>query len=452
MANPVWHVGLGIRLDLEREDLGHPGLPGLWETLYQHDRFYSARRVPVEERGLQCAGVCRDQGVIAWMHLRKGSQGQRIAVHQRAEDEARHQAAETDEHKAYKERIVRVALEAGFTADTEVVARGIRTDALVEADGHRIGWEVQLSTAGHDGPRSVRARAQRAANNGITPAWHTDRRDYAGRNDTQWTRSDRLPASVIAKNRGLRVVSGYRVLEFFRCDTAADLPCPTGGVHRRCGRIHATPKVRDIMFDDMVRATAAGVVVPLEYPVGARKQRFWVPAEDRDRYLDLHAGRRDDALVGRVGQEPSQPGGASPSVPTCRPWQHQDTTPTPAPAPAPAPVPAPALVARPLPAPVPDGLPPGGDTGGIPRAVPAVTDAEARLHPRDRLRRSLVPAQRPAPLVERPAPVVDWRDNRHWSPLSAPCGHCGRSTNLRDDSGRPAHKVCHEKAVAPGTV
>ncbi|SEQ99358.1 hypothetical protein [Streptomyces radiopugnans] len=88
----------------------------------------------------------------------------------------------------------------------------------------------------------------------------------------------------------------------------------------------------------------------------------------------------------------------------------------------------------------------------MPRAVPAVTDAEARLHPADRLRRSLVPAQRPALFLECSVPVVDWRDSRYWSPLAAPCGHCGRSTNLRDDSGRPTHKVCHEKTVAPDTV
>ncbi|MER7491000.1 hypothetical protein ABTY20_35015 [Streptomyces sp. NPDC126497] len=32
-----------------------------------------------------------------------------------------------------------------------------------------------------------------------TPAWHTDRAAYAQRNDTHWTRSDHLPAHVIAR-------------------------------------------------------------------------------------------------------------------------------------------------------------------------------------------------------------------------------------------------------------
>lgn len=304
MANLVWHVALGIRLDLERADLGPHGIPNLWDTLYQQDREYGHRRVPVDKRGLQCAGICRDEGVVAWMHLRKGPDGQRIAVHQHEEDEDRHtKASESDEHKAYKERIVRVATLAGHTADPEVRAPGMRTDALVEgADGLQIGWEVQLSSAGREGPSSVRARALRAVQHGITPLWHTDRRSYADRNDAHSTRSDSLPPEVIAKNRDLRVVSGYRVLEFFRCDASAVLRCPDEAGYRRCGRIHAAPKVRDIMFDDLVRGTAAGEVAPLDFRIRSRTQRFLVPATHRDRYLDL------------TGSPAADPGNPSPSA------------------------------------------------------------------------------------------------------------------------------------------
>jgi hypothetical protein len=88
-----------------------------------------------------------------------------------------------------------------------------RADTLVcGEDGLRICWEVQSSSAAAHGPRSVRARASHAARHGITPAWHTDRADYADRRDTHWTRSDRLPARVIAKTGALRVVSGFRAL------------------------------------------------------------------------------------------------------------------------------------------------------------------------------------------------------------------------------------------------
>lgn len=320
MANTVLHTKLGIELNLEREDLGHPGMPGLWERLYERDRMLGSMRVPVSERGMQCAGVCLKAGVVAWMYLREQG-GRRQAVHERAEDEARHTAPVSDEHKAYQERIIRTAEGAGFRAGREVRTplgprRWIQTDTLVEGDnGLRIGWEVQLSTAAAKGPRSVRARAGRASSHGITPAWHTDREDYASRNDTQWTRSNRLPARVIAKSGGLRVVSGFRVLEFWRCDVTADLPCPDNiGYWGRCGEIHAVPKPRDVMFDDLVRRTAAGLIVPLEYRSGSRTQRFWVPADERERYYEVAGAPELDPK----GEE-QRAGRGSGNGPTCRP-------------------------------------------------------------------------------------------------------------------------------------
>jgi hypothetical protein len=305
LANIVWHTKLRIHLDLSQDDLGHAEHPGLWDMVYGMDRMYASRAVPVAERDLQCGGVCQEAGVEAPMYLRLRANGRREAVHERREDEERHIVPVSDEHKAYQERILRAAGEGGFPGDSEVRTRvgrsWIQTDTLVEgADGRRIGWEVQLSSAGTQGPRSVRARAAKAEKNGITPAWHTDRSDYARRNDTQWTRSDHLPAYVIAKTGDLRVVSGFRVLDFWRCDIHAVYACPDGV--RRCGRFHTTPKPRSILFDDLVRRTAAGAIVPVQFRVGTTTHRFWVTDNDRDRLEDL---RSDDT------QAPT----ASPSTP-----------------------------------------------------------------------------------------------------------------------------------------
>ncbi|MFE7757659.1 hypothetical protein [Streptomyces sp. NPDC057429] len=322
MANIVWHTKFGIELDLTRDDLGHEALPSLWETLYQTDRLYAARNVPVAERGLQCGGVCRKAGVTAWMYLRMRANGRREAVHERAEDEDRHHAALSDEHKAYQERIVRAAESGGFAADNEVRTSvgprsWIQTDTLVQGEGGlRIGWEVQLSTAGVQGPRSVRARASRAAKHGITPAWHTDRGDYASRNDVHWTRSDHLPARVIAKAGDLRVVSGFRVLDFWKCDVRALYRCPD--TQSRCGKTHTTPKPRDVFFDDLVRKTAAGLIVPVEFRGGSRTHRFWVTDRDRDRYADLNNGL--PVLPSAETEDHDQKSsGASRRAPTCRP-------------------------------------------------------------------------------------------------------------------------------------
>ncbi|MFZ3492269.1 hypothetical protein ACODT5_03330 [Streptomyces sp. 5.8] len=319
MANIVWHTAYRLLLDLKQEDLGHENFDDLWELLYRADRMAAQRNVPVAERGLQCGGVCRDAGVVAWMYLRQQANGRREAVHERKEDEDRHKAPMSDEHKAYQERILRAAEEGGFHGDCEVrtpVGRSsfIQTDTLIEGEGgRRIGWEVQLSSAGFDGPSSVKARASKAAKRGITPAWHTDRADYARRSDTQWTRSNNLPAHVIAQIGDLRVISGYRALDFWVCDLRALYPCPDGV--RRCGKPHVTPKPRDVLFDDLVRRTAAGTIVPVEYLRGTKVDRFWVTDADRDRLAELQAG----VIILPSTRPDDSSSKTSPNLPTCRP-------------------------------------------------------------------------------------------------------------------------------------
>ncbi|MGW1778236.1 hypothetical protein ACWCQQ_03720 [Streptomyces sp. NPDC002143] len=319
MADIVWHTKFQILLDLTMDDLDHPELPELWETIYRTDRYYGQRSVPVNQRDLQCGGVCRDAGVEAWMHLRLRANGRREAVHERREDEARHTVPMSDEHKAYQERILRAAEEGGFHSDSEVRTRvgrsWIQTDTLVEgADGRRIGWEVQLSSVGSDGLRGVRARAAKAEKNGITPAWHTDRSDYAQRHDAHWTRSNSLPAYVIAKTGDLRVISGFRKLDFWRCDVHAVYPCPHGV--RRCGEAHATPTPKDVLFDDLVRQTAAGAIVPIQFRTATKLHRFWVTNADQERYNDLLS---DTTQLPPAREDSTAPARASHNRPTCRP-------------------------------------------------------------------------------------------------------------------------------------
>jgi hypothetical protein len=47
------------------------------------------------------------------------------------------------------------------------------------------------------------------------------------------------------------------------------------------------------------------------------------------------------------------------------------------------------------------------------------------------------------------AVVLDWRDRSHWSPRVGKCRVCKNGqTHLRDDRGRPCHKVCAEAEIA----
>lgn len=40
--------------------------------------------------------------------------------------------------------------------------------------------------------------------------------------------------------------------------------------------------------------------------------------------------------------------------------------------------------------------------------------------------------------------LLDWSYPRHHAADPRPCRHCHGPTPLRDDTGRPAHKVCAE--------
>ncbi|MFI5744163.1 hypothetical protein ACIA9I_38120 [Streptomyces anulatus] len=148
---------------------------------------------------------------------------------------------------------------------------------------------------------------------GITPAWHTDRSAYAIRNDTQWTRSDNLPAYVIEKTGDLRVASGYRALDTWRCGSGAVHPCVNGG-WGRCWKYHTTPRPLGILFDDLVRKTASGLIVPVEHKVGRTVHRFWVTDTDREQYYDILGG------APQIVSEDEKPSAhASRNAPTCRP-------------------------------------------------------------------------------------------------------------------------------------
>lgn len=45
--------------------------------------------------------------------------------------------------------------------------------------------------------------------------------------------------------------------------------------------------------------------------------------------------------------------------------------------------------------------------------------------------------------------LLDWRHPAHYDHAGyvKPCRHCGDLTPLRDETRRPAHKVCAERAI-----
>lgn len=47
------------------------------------------------------------------------------------------------------------------------------------------------------------------------------------------------------------------------------------------------------------------------------------------------------------------------------------------------------------------------------------------------------------------SPLLDWGDRRHWGGKPLPCRLCRKPALLRDDDGRPCHKICAEGRPNP---
>lgn len=67
MANIVLHTEMNITIDLNKLAKGDSVTATQFDVLYELDRMDAENGVPVAERGLQCAGVCMDRNVVAWM-------------------------------------------------------------------------------------------------------------------------------------------------------------------------------------------------------------------------------------------------------------------------------------------------------------------------------------------------------------------------------------------------
>ncbi len=206
---------------------------------------------------------------------------------------------------------------------------------------------------------------------------------------------------------------------------------------RRCGGWHVTPKPKDVFFDDLVRRTAAGLIVPVEHQLGSKAHRFWVTDADRDRLEDHNAGRPVLSAVEPEDQR-EMPHRASYRPPTCRPPV------LPAAPVAGAPGVEPAVV--PPPAPVPSSSP-ARPVGAWP-SLPPVPVQQPAPRPGSPAVKPAVPRQ-PGPGDRVADRLLDWRSSEHWSAEPRPCRYCSRATNLRDEDGVPSHKTCAE-AEEPG--
>ncbi|MFF0864203.1 hypothetical protein ACFYUV_20760 [Nonomuraea sp. NPDC003560] len=325
MASSVYHVGLGLELNLTEPDLGHPEITNLWE------RLYADKRTPVSLRQLQCM-ECREARPHCpeWMVLVE-VQGRRHARHHNPSIPD-HPSNESDQHKAFKERIAKAAEAGGFSVEIEDRAEHgrRRTDVLVRGAGDLlVGHEVQLSYAALP---SVRKRAKLARADGITPLWTTvdANRDFI--NQVPWALTDDAPWKDIYAGRQLQIRGGVRSLQMERCDLTNPKPCPVRG-YGKCGKLHGRwVPTYPYELDELVRSTASGDHVPVIVPGKRMHFRWWVRAVDRERFADSAGGLLSEDDLTRARKPATAPVAPRPLDGECRYGQESEYRAAPAPA------------------------------------------------------------------------------------------------------------------------
>lgn len=299
MANGVWHTVYGIEINLSLPDLGHPDRPGLLREISTSvaGRDPQLLECLAHHDGREC--LSESGGKSPWMFVRRGRVGGRrplVASHLPITHKAT--PAESEQHKATKERIIDVAARYGLDAEAEVPTANRRSisDAVVTGlDGLRIGWEIQYH---HLGPSSIHRRSVNAVDHGITPLWVAKDRTASLIDRAPWVRVDDMPWKDIADGKEMMIRGGYRHLQVWRCVSSSERHCLVTEGAGHCGAVHADwfvpalclPERKPVHIEDLVLRTATGDSVPVYVPnrgSGRAGRHMWVSADDRARWEEL---------------------------------------------------------------------------------------------------------------------------------------------------------------------
>lgn len=292
-----------IYLDPNEADFGVPA-EVIAELSYRPD---GARRT-IKAGTLLCQRCIQMGREATSVHLRDIGDGRLRPAHHGSADEPCTDP-ESDEHKAWKDRIATTIERAGYHADVESSSkgRGIRTDVVANGpEGRRIGWEVQLSAIAAG---SVTRRTNRALAAGLTPSWMTTDTSASSKtrtlvNRVPWSMATDITAAQIANGGASWVHGSIHALRERRCKELSGL-CPNsvrGAWTYDCGKWHVTWEQTPLYVDDFIAETAAGLYVPIAIPSvdGKSAARWWVTPKDRDRYATEERPCTEEALPDRL--------------------------------------------------------------------------------------------------------------------------------------------------------
>ncbi|GLU49180.1 hypothetical protein [Nocardiopsis ansamitocini] len=278
----IRYLARDIYLDPNEDDLGFSRHPGLWDELRTTPE---GRRRSISRGELQCQGCVSIGRASPWVHLREQRDGSRQIVHHGSAEGPCHEP-ESDEHKAWKERVAADAQRAGYSVVVEATAarRAPTSDVVVHGDGLDLGWRIQLSRLRR---ATVVRHAGLARRDGLTPSWLTTDGRSPLVDRVPWTLANDMPWQTVLRDRSLRVAGGVYRLRYPLCkDLGGVCPDPVPGrLTVDCGKRHSHWEAVRLLVEELVGATAGGVYVPMAIPTpDGGVVRRWVPASDRERY------------------------------------------------------------------------------------------------------------------------------------------------------------------------
>ncbi|WP_405969125.1 hypothetical protein OG496_00980 [Streptomyces sp. NBC_00988] len=313
MASGVIHTGYGIKINLTREDLNHPGHKGLLEEITQPvgQRPRNLLQCVTDYEGGQCQ--CALDGKSPWMFVRRQRNNGRatwVAAHLPLTHAATPQ--ESDKHKAMKERIARTAARHGLDVQTEARSEDGRviTDVLVTGAGARVGWEAQYSPITAN---TVRRRSAKARERNIAPLWVTADGTSALIDRAPWTRVDDVPWKRIVSPLALLIRGGVRHLQIWKCTPSSERPCPETG--SACRKWHSgwflpalcLPQERATPLDELVVTSADGEHLPMRSRSlhdARRASYLWALDRDVRRWREITGETNDPPESGTADDEP----------------------------------------------------------------------------------------------------------------------------------------------------
>jgi hypothetical protein len=291
VTHSVFHRLYGIELNLTEEHFGHPDRPGLVDELYRQYRADALYCLDAYEHGgYACPG---------FMSLRK--RDGRFSAYHVVHGERQETQSESDLHKALKDYTAETADRQGFAVQVEDRAKHgkRRTDVVITgAEGRKLGYEIQLSAI----PKgSVDKRTSIALADGLTPLWLVNNDNAIPIDRAPWARLNVFNWKDVRRRDALPVRGGVKTLRMIPCDGSNPSPCPRTGRGRCGGRHAAWEPTLGLNYDDVIRQTAAGELVPLfmERSDGRRRWYLWVTPNDKERFLQ---GRPERLLAQTHGQ------------------------------------------------------------------------------------------------------------------------------------------------------